>query len=86
VQVTSGNPTTYFPLAIMSYKALSSLLFNFALECAFRRVQTNQVGFKLISTRRLLICAHSVHIVGGGSIQATRRKTGAFVAASKGFI
>jgi hypothetical protein len=69
----------------MSYKASSPLLFNFALECAFRRVQTNQEGLKLIGTYRLLVCAPSVNTVGG-RIQAVRRNKGVFVAASKGFV
>jgi len=77
--------TTYFLLTIMSYKALSPLLFNFDLGCAFRRVQTNHVGLKLIGAHRLLVCARSVYIVGGRT-QAIRRNTGAFVAASKGSV
>jgi hypothetical protein len=69
----------------MSYKASSLLLFKFALECTFRRVQTNQVGLKLTGKYRLLVCDHSVNIVGG-RLQAIRRNTGAYVAASNGFV
>ena len=45
--------------------ALSSLLFNFALEYAIRRVQVNQDGLKLNVTFLLLIYADGVTILGG---------------------
>jgi len=45
--------------------ALSSLLFNFALLYAIRRVRVNQDGLKLNGTHRFLFYANYVNILDG---------------------
>jgi hypothetical protein len=62
--------------------ALSSLLFNFASECAIRRVQTNQKGLKLNGTHQLVVNADDVNILGG-SLHTIRKNTEALLIASK---
>jgi len=42
--------------------ALSSLIFNFALEYAIWRVQVNQDGLKLSGTHQLLVYGDHVNI------------------------
>jgi len=62
--------------------ALSPLLFNFALEYAFRRVQVNQDGLKLNCKHQLLVYADDINIFGG-SVHTVKKNAEALVAATK---
>ena len=62
--------------------ALSPMLFNFALECAIRRVQVNRDGLKLNGTHQLLAYADDANILGG-SIHTLRENAEALVAANR---
>ena len=54
--------------------ALSLLLFNFALECAIRRVQGNRIGIVLNEKHQLLFYAADVGMLGE-NLQTVRKKT-----------
>jgi hypothetical protein len=62
--------------------ALSPLIFNFALEYAFGKVQENQVGLKLNGTHHLLAYADNVNLVGD-NIDTKKKNTGTLTDASK---
>ena len=62
--------------------ALTTMLFNFALEYAIRRRQVNQGGLKLNGTHQLLAYVDDVNILGG-SIHTLKENAEALVAATK---
>jgi hypothetical protein len=59
--------------------ALYSLLFNFTLEHAIRKVQENQAGLKLIWSHQLLAYADDVNLLGGNIDTIKKNRWRAFV-------
>jgi hypothetical protein len=83
-RVRVGKNVSDFPIrnGLKQGDVLSPLLFNFALEYAFRRVQVNQDGLKLNGTHQLLAYADDVNILGG-SVLTVKKNAEALVAATK---
>ena len=63
-------------------RALSPLLFNFALEYTIRRVQVYQDGLKLNGTHQVLVYADYVNVLGG-RVHTTRENSEALMLGSK---
>jgi len=72
-----------FPIrnGLKQEKALSPLLYNFALEKVIRMVQVNQDGFKLNGTHQRLDYA-DINVLGG-SVCTIRKNTDPLVVADK---
>jgi len=78
------NLSEMFPVrnGLTEGDALSPLLFNFALECAIKRVQVNQDGLTLNGTHQLLAYADDVNILGG-CVHTVKENAEALVVATK---
>jgi len=73
------SDTLLFRHYLKQRDALSLLLFHFALDYAFRKVQVNQNGLKLNGTHQLLVYADDVNIMEG-SVHSIKENAEALVA------
>ena len=62
-----------------------SLLFNFALQYAIRKVQENEDGLNLNGAHQLLVYADDINILGG-IVRAIEKNSEALVVASNGMV
>jgi hypothetical protein len=62
--------------------ALLPMLFNFAVEYAFQRVQVNQDGLRLNGTLQLLVYVDDVNTMGG-NIHTTKKIKEALLVGSR---